>query len=198
MNTILESLIGWITTYSLNIILSFVVIFLHIFLRKVVAPKIDKYVEDGHLKEEVSSRANNTLGLFSSVISITIILFVWGFDFKGLLTLSASLLAITGVALFASWSVLSNVTAFFLLLVNKSYHRGDFVRIINIDNYVEGYISEINMFSTKLISENREIIIYPNNLLVAYPIIVNPKDRYSVVGKITEFTADSVEKKIIA
>jgi len=191
MNTTLESLIEWVITYNLNIILSLLVILLHVFLRKAAAPKIDKYVEDGHLKEEVSNRANSTLSLFSSIISITIILFVWGFDFKGLLTLSASLLAITGVALFASWSVLSNVTAFFLLLANKSYRRGDFVRIINIDNYVEGYISEINLFSTKLISENREIIIYPNNLLVAFPIIINPKDRFTVVGKITDFTVNS-------
>ncbi|MCW9056802.1 MAG: mechanosensitive ion channel family protein, partial [Gammaproteobacteria bacterium] len=74
------------------------------------------------------------------------------------------------------------------LLANRAYRRGDFIRVINIDNYIEGYISEINLFNTKLISENREVIIYPNNLLLALPTIINPKDRYSIVGKTTEFT----------
>jgi len=82
-----------------------------------------------------------------------------------------------------------------LLLANKSFRRGDFIRVINLDNYVEGYISEINLFNTKLISENREIIIYPNNLLVAFPTIINPKDRFSIVGKITDFNADSEQAK---
>ena len=193
MQVFLESIIEWIMQYKLNIALSIIIILLYLILRKMAAPRIEEYVEHGHLKHAVSERANATLGLFSIVLAIAIIMFIWGFDFKGLLTMSASLIALTGVALFASWSVLSNITAFFLLLANRSYRRGDFVRVINIDNYIEGYISEINLFNTKLISENREVIIYPNNLLVALPTIINPKDRYSVVGKTSEFKPVTTE-----
>jgi len=194
MSEIFNPILEWLYLYKLNVSLSVVIVVLYLTVRRVAAPKIEEYVEQGHLKEIVGDKANTTLSLFSFVISVVIILFIWGFDFKGLLTLSASILAITGVAMFASWSVLSNVTAFFLLLANKSFRRGDFIRVINLDNYVEGYISEINLFNTKLISENREIIIYPNNLLVAFPTIINPKDRFSIVGKISEFKED--ERKI--
>ncbi|MDH5766254.1 MAG: mechanosensitive ion channel family protein [Gammaproteobacteria bacterium] len=196
MNEVLNSLIEWLYQYKVNIGLSLIVVALHLIVRRIIAPKIDEYVEQGHLKGVVGDRANTTLSLFSFLISVIIILFVWGFDFKGLLTLSASILAITGVAMFASWSVLSNVTAFFLLLTSKSYRRGDFVRVINLDNYIEGYISEINLFNTRLISENREVIIYPNNLLVAFPTIINPKDRFSIVGKISDFNKDVDKEKI--
>ena len=196
MYEFLEPVLDWILLYKLNIVLSTLIIILYLLLRKMAAPRIEEYVEQGHLKTAVSERANATLGLFSIVVSAAIILFIWGFDFKGLLTMSASLIAITGVALFASWSVLSNITAFFLLLANRSYRRGDFVRVINVDNYIEGYISEINLFNTKLISENREVIIYPNNLLVALPTVINPKDRYSVVGKTVEFSAMTSKEDI--
>ena len=188
MQPILESLINWIFLYKLNLGLSIGIIILYLMLRRVATPKIEECVEQGHLKAIVSDKANATLRMFSITVAVVLTLFVWGYDFKGLLTLSASLIAITGVALFASWSLLSNITAFFLLLANRSYRRGDFIRVINIDNYIEGYISEINLFNTKLISENREVIIYPNNLLLALPTIINPKDRYSIVGKTTEFT----------
>lgn len=193
MNELLDALLAWAMAYKVNIVLSIFIVFIYLFIRRIATPKIEEYVEQGYLKDSVSDRANTILGLFSFVISVAIILFIWGFDFKGLLTLSASLLAITGVALFASWSVLSNITAFFLLLSNRSFRRGNFIRIINLDNYIEGYISEINLFNTKLISENREIIIYPNNLIVAYPTIINPKDRLSVIGKMSENTIPKKE-----
>ena len=35
-----------------------------------------------------------------------------------------------------------------------------------MDNYAEGHVSELNRFSTKLITESREVIIYPNNLVL--------------------------------
>jgi len=194
MNELLTAILEWLYAYKLNIGLSLVVVTLYLAVRRIAAPKIEEYVEQGHLKEIVGDKANTTLSLFSFVISVAIILFIWGFDFKGLLALSASILAITGVAMFASWSVLSNVTAFFLLLSNKAYRRGDFVRIINLDNYIEGYISEINLFNTKLISENREVIIFPNNLLLALPTIINPKDRFSIVGKISDFKVEEIKQ----
>ena len=111
------------------------------------------------------------------------------------MTMSAGLLALLGVSLFASWSILSNVTAFFLLIFHKSYKRGNFIRIIIGENYVEGYISEINLFNTKLISEDKEIIVYPNILLMSHPAIINPRSRYSVVGKVVEFSDKDTPNK---
>ncbi|MEO7781150.1 MAG: mechanosensitive ion channel domain-containing protein, partial [Candidatus Nitrotoga sp.] len=91
-----------------------------------------------------------------------------------------------GVALFASWSLLSNVTAYFILLSQPSFQRGNYIRIIDVDNSVEGYIAELNLFSTKLLTENREIIVYPNNLLLVRPTVVNPKNRLSGIGKLPQ------------
>lgn len=187
MQSHFESLLQWLLVYKINIILSIVIIVIYSILRRVVIPKIENYIERDHLKYETLKNAVFSVNLFSGLITFALILFIWGFDLKGLLALSTGLVAITGVALFASWSLLSNVTAFFLLLAHHSYRRGNFVRIIEQDNFIEGYISEINLFNTKLISENREVIIYPNNLLIARPIMINPKSRYAPIGKIQEF-----------
>lgn len=51
------------------------------------------------------------------------------------------------------------------------------------DNYIEGYISEINLFNTKLITEDKEFVVYPNTLLILKPAIINPRERYNSVGK---------------
>ena len=187
MQALFESLTSWLLSYKINIVLSTLIIISYLFLRRVAIPKIEHYVEYGRFKTEALVKASATLNWLSGTMSLALIFFIWGFDFKELLALSTGLIALTGAALFASWSILSNITAFFLLLIHRSYRRGNFLRIIDADNYVEGYISEINLFNTKLVSESREIIIYPNNLLIARPTVINPKNRFSVVGKTSEF-----------
>jgi small-conductance mechanosensitive channel len=178
-----------LSQYKINLLFSILVLGLYFFLHGLVIPKLEVLVNQGSLKNNALRKAVALFRLLYGVISIAIILFFWGFDFQWLLALSSGIIAITGVALFASWSILSNITAFFILLVHQSYKRGTFIRIIEADNYVEGTIMEINIFNTTLLSDNREYIIYPNNLLIARPTVINPKAHFSTIGKIQEFVA---------
>jgi small-conductance mechanosensitive channel len=178
-----EYILTWLETYSFNLTLTSIVVGFYFLFRVLVAPVIRRHARKGKLKQEVVGKALSTVNVLLGIGAFSITLIVWGFDFRGLLTLSASLLAVTGVAMFAAWSVLSNITAFFILLAHQSFKRGSFVRVIDADNYIEGYISEINLFNTKLISESREVVIYPNNLLLSRPMVLNPRVHYDTYGK---------------
>jgi len=70
-----------------------------------------------------------------------------------------------------------------VLVFHEPYKRGNFIRVIAGDNYLEGYISEINLFNTKLITEEKEVIVYPNIQLMSNPALINPRTRYKVIGK---------------
>ncbi|HCA76603.1 MAG TPA: mechanosensitive ion channel protein MscS, partial [Alteromonas sp.] len=98
------------------------------------------------------------------------------------------------VALFASWSLLSNITSYFVLLFQNSYTKGNFIRIIDGDNYMEGYIADINLFTTRLITKDDEEIAYPNNLVLTRPVIINPKQHWQGIGKSTDKHVDSEPK----
>ena len=186
--------LDWLSSYQLNLYLTLMVLSVYFAFRSFAGKRIRKQAKQGRLKLDATTKALSALNILLGVGAVATLLIVWGFDFKGLLTLSASIVAVTGVALFAGWSVLSNVTAFFILLAQSSFRRGNFIRVIDIDNYIEGYVSEINLFNTKLISENREVIIYPNNLLVARPMFVNPRNRLTVIGKTDEDKIDKTDE----
>ncbi|MBL1142194.1 MAG: mechanosensitive ion channel [Proteobacteria bacterium] len=191
-----NSFINWFLQYELNVLLTTIIIIIYFIFRRIVNPKIEEYIDRDHLKNETLKSALFSVSIFSWLITLSFILFIWGFNFKSLLALSTGLLAVTGVALFANWSILSNVTAFFILLVHKSYKRGNFIRVIDLDNYIEGYIAEIGLFNTKLITVDRETIVFPNNLLIAKPSIINAKTRYNKVGKTEDFKSLNPEKNI--
>ncbi len=187
MQPFLEQILYWLSLYKVNVVLSLFILLLYVVLQRMAIPRLEAMVEQGSLKNKVLKQSVAVFRLLNGVVVLVLILFIWGFDFQWLLAASSGIIALTGVALFASWSILSNITAFFILLSHQSYKRGTFIRILEADNYVEGVISDINLFNTRLISDNREYIIYPNNLLIARPTMINPKIHYSGVGKIQEF-----------
>lgn len=193
---VIQHFLESVSTYQTAIAITLVIIIVQFFLVKSAIPIIEKKVVNSNLKLDVFLKAKKSLVLITVILSLSLITLVWGFGFRGLMTVSASLIALLGVSLFAGWSILSNVTAFFFLIFHKSYSRGSFVRVILGENYIEGYISEINLFNTKLITEDKEIIIYPNTLFLLNPVIINSKKRYSAVGKISEFMASESHREL--
>ena len=182
----LDNFTDWLGLYRLNLALTLLVVLGYLAARKIALPRIERYVVATRLKDEAYQQARIALTVLSILIAAALVLFIWGFDFRSLLALSAGLIALTGAALFASWSILSNVTCFFLLLLNPSFQRGNVIRVFDADNFIEGTIAEINLFNTRLITEDRQTVIYPNNLLLARPIIINPRARFASVGKTEE------------
>jgi small-conductance mechanosensitive channel len=191
LQAVLSSFINILLQYKLNIALTVLIVVANSLLIKGMIPVVRRYTRSSRLKPNALEKARISIRMVTNIISIILILFVWGFDFNGLMTMSVGLIALLGVSLFASWSILSNVTAFFLLVFHESYKRGNFIRVIAGDNYLEGYISEINLFNTKLITEDKEVIVYPNILLMSNPALINPRTRYKVIGKISAFETET-------
>lgn len=78
----------------------------------------------------------------------------------------SSIFAVLGVALFAQWSILSNLTASVLIFFVFPYRIGDRVKVSDKDDDVSGVIIDITMFHVLLRHENGNIITYPNNLML--------------------------------
>ena len=122
-------------------------------IAKKAAPKRAKYV---------AKICNLALGM----VSIVALFFIWGIDYHSILLFGSSILAITGVALFAQWSILSNLTASVVIFFNYPARIGDSIRILDGDNTIEGTIVDINMFQVLLEDKERNLINFPNNLLI--------------------------------
>ncbi|MFT6084968.1 MAG: small-conductance mechanosensitive channel [Glaciecola sp.] len=181
---IISNFITWFDKYYITLLWSGGVIFLHMIIVKWTLPKIRKGVKISKLTEDSALKAFNIMRIIIGTMTVATLLIVWGIDFSGLLLISTSLITITGVALFANWSLLSNITAYFILLFQPSYSRGNFIRILEGDNFVEGTISEVNLFNIKLITEDLDIIMYPNNILLTRLIMLNPKTKLQGFGKL--------------
>lgn len=176
-----QQLLQHLSPVTLQLIISFFVLVLYFIISRRIMPLLYQVIAASRLKAEMNKRAAVVIHILLVLVLIVVLSVVWGVDIRGLLVLASSMIAVIGVALFAAWSLLSNITAFFILLGQKAFAEGMEIRVVDGGNYLEGRIVEINLFSTVLRTKDNEQVVYPNNLLISRPVVVFPKKARKVV-----------------
>lgn len=100
------------------------------------------------------------------IISLTALLMIWGVDQSELIFFISSALTVMGIALFAQWSILSNITSGIIIYLNHSVKIGDTISIIDKDYDIEGRVSAIGIFFLTLKTIEGDEITIPCNLFV--------------------------------
>ncbi len=114
------------------------------------------------------------------ILFILFSLFVWGVDFREVSIVFSSVFAIIGVAMFAQWSILSNITAGVILFFTFPFKIGDRIRVLDKDFLLDLTILDIKAFYLLLENDEGENITYPNNLLLQKGVIIlNQKDLHT-------------------
>ncbi|MFM2091482.1 MAG: hypothetical protein RLZZ127_1971 [Planctomycetota bacterium] len=113
--------------------------------------------------------------IFKTAIFLILALLIVGIELSDIPAYVGSFLTVVGVACFASWSVLSNVTAGVILFWTKDLHAGDRVRIGSGDAAVEGRIVEFRLWTMVLRRDDGCIILCPNNRCFQEPVTVLEK-----------------------
>jgi len=120
--------------------------------------------------------------MIKKIINVLIIFFIamilisiWGVDTKNLLLALSSVFAIIGVAFFAQWSILSNITAGIVIFFSLQFKIGDKIKIHDKDFPIEATLKDIKTFYLYLETDEGEKITYPNNLILQKGISVIEK-----------------------
>ncbi|WP_052444595.1 mechanosensitive ion channel family protein [Flammeovirga sp. OC4] len=95
------------------------------------------------------------------VISILLILGVWEVNSEDLGIYLTSIFTIIGVAFFAQWSHLSNITAGVIIFLTSPLKIGDQIHIYEGDG-IQGAITDIGLFFTTIITEKNQRLMLTN------------------------------------
>ncbi|TDT45068.1 mechanosensitive ion channel-like protein [Maribacter spongiicola] len=114
-----------------------------------------------------------------TIIAMVALTLVWSVNYRDLGVMLSSVFAVIGVALFAQWSILSNITAGVIIFFSFPFKIGNTIRILDkelldpnntdLDQFV---IEDIRAFHLHLRRNNGEILTYPNNLLLQKGVIL--------------------------
>lgn len=166
----LENTFTYIDKNVFQLSLTAIVIILFFVFRSLLRKLVRKHAQFHEMARSRELYVNKLINLVLFIFFASLAGIIWGVSFRGLSIYFASIFTIIGVALFASWSILSNLTASVILFFFFPYRIGDKIKIIDGDNSVEGKIMDITLFYLRLETEDKELYSYPNNVALQKPI----------------------------
>ncbi|WP_283787265.1 mechanosensitive ion channel domain-containing protein [Bermanella sp. WJH001] len=154
----------------------------------VLSNAIENWIERHGRRRNVSNERifyiQKIIKLVGFLLLLIVAAAVFGFNYSEFSFIVSSVFAVVGVALFAQWSILSNVTASIIIFFFFPYRVGDKVRITDEKEHLEGDIIEITLFHLILRRECGDILTYPNSLVFQKAIIIHPKTKNAPVKEI--------------
>ena len=103
-------------------------------------------------------------------LALLLLASVWGFK-QNLVVFASSVFALVGVALFASWSMLSNTTASLMIFFTAPFRMHDRIRMLEGDNSVTGKVRHLGLIYVTLEDEEGHQYLIPNNILLQRTVI---------------------------
>jgi small-conductance mechanosensitive channel len=152
--------------YTRETIATGVVFVIIIVLRIVTTKLVRRYAKSSQTIERRTNLVIKYMHLFINILAIVALTIVWGVQTRDIFIALSSIATVVGVAMFAQWSILSNITAGIILFFSFPFKIGDTIRIHDKDFPIEAEIEDISAFHVYLSTKDGEKIIYPNNLLL--------------------------------
>jgi len=143
-----------------------------IFSRLIVSKLVRSFVKKSLTIEKRTRLVLKYIHLLMNSIAIIALVIIWGVQTKDIFIVLSSFATVAGVAMFAQWSILSNITSGIILFFSFPFKIGDFIFIHDKDFPIEAKIEDIGAFHVYLKTKKGEIIVYPNNLMLQIGITI--------------------------
>jgi small-conductance mechanosensitive channel len=165
---------NFIINHSSELIGSLITLLVLIILRFLSHKAVRKVGSISDLNEVRTRLVGKYLAFGYSILAVVALILIWGVNIKELGLILSSVFAVIGVALFAQWSILSNVTAGIILFFSFPFKIGDRIQILDKDLETSGnyIIEDIRAYHIHLRKENGQLVTYPNNLMLQKAVCV--------------------------
>ncbi|NIT13338.1 MAG: mechanosensitive ion channel [Candidatus Dadabacteria bacterium] len=154
-----------------RIIISIAVLLVVIVLIYLILLMVGSYGRSNKLHVKRTKYIIKLFSLFIIICYFVFLLVLWGINSQGILVFASTIFTVLGIALFATWSVLSNIVSSVIIFFGCPYRIGDYIKIVDSDNSLEGKITDINFYNVILEDINANIITYPNNIILQKAVI---------------------------
>ncbi len=169
---IMMSYTHFFNTYGNQIIATLVTLVVFAVFRLTINSIVAKFAKKSNFSEARSNLVKRYIDYLIWLLALIILISIWGIKREQLLLFLSSVLTVIGVAFFAQWSILSNITAGIIVFFSFPFRIGDRIKIMDKDYPIEAEITDIKSFYTLLKTTEGEEILLPNNLLLQKGIVI--------------------------
>lgn len=155
-----------LSNYTREIVASGILLIIMILSRFIVSKLVRSFAKRSQTIEKRTKLVLKYIHLIINIIGVIALIIIWGVETKDIFVAFSTIATVVGVAFFAQWSIVSNVTSGIILFFSEPFKIGNTIRIHDNEFPIEAEIEDIGAFYVYLKTIDGKKIIYPNNLLL--------------------------------
>ena len=144
---------------------------LFVILRWAVRRAISNYARTHRFAASRSAFTHRAVSVFGSLALLGVLALAWSINFHNFLAATGAVLATIGIGFFAGWSILSNVTASFIMIWRFPMHVGVRIGLITDKNFV-AEVKEFTPFFIILEDSDGNEVTLPNSLTLQQMFVI--------------------------
>ena len=149
----------------IQLIISIALLILYFYFRPSLFRLIEKFGQKNNLHSKKTTALVKTTNIVSFVGLVLALAIVWGYTVQSLYVASFGIFTLIGIAFFAVWSILSNITSGIIMFFKFPMGIGDKVDFMEIGG-ATGIVQDISLFHVILRRDDDSIIAIPNNVVM--------------------------------
>jgi len=149
-------------------ILTVLVIIIKLFAGKAVH-RILSRLDNDLKRKKITMRIINLFLLIFILIGLAAI---WNIDRSQFLVFITSLITVLGIAFFAQWSILSNITSSLILFFNHPVKIGQRIKVLDKEYEIEGKLIDISFYFLYLKTDADELVTIPTSVALQKTLII--------------------------
>lgn len=166
--------------YVAKIITTFVILILNPGSRYLVKKLIRKAALLGSKSDFRINQVSRLVSYFINGCCLITLAIIWGVDPKSVVVVFSSLFTIIGVAMFAQWSILSNITAGIIIYFSMPFRVGDEIEIYDKDMPVKGIVENVMTFTMHIRTGDGNLVVISNVIFLQKMLFIRRgKDLYN-------------------
>lgn len=132
--------------YKLQIIETLAVLAGYTFIHYITKIFANNSLKQTHLERGRRKMIIKSIHLLSFLTATILLSAIWGLKQNEIAVFVGTILTALGIAFFAQWSLLSNITSSLILYFNHPVKIEDTIKILDKDYPFEGEVSDLNCF----------------------------------------------------
>ena len=155
------------TEILLSIICVLILLSLNIFTRIL----IERFGSAQNLPRGQQKKLIRVIRFLTSVLLVIALMMIWGFQIKDMWLFGSTVLGLLGIAVFAAWSLLSNIFAAYVLFFSEPFGVGDTITYMDANNSVTGEVVDMTLFFVRVQMSDGGIANIPNNIALQKTVV---------------------------
>ena len=160
-----------------QLLLTFGILIVTVIIKLLSRKSVNRFLNRFDFDTKRKRIVNRIINLFLFIFVTVSIISIWNIDKKDLIVFLTSVVTVLGIAFFAQWSILSNITSSLILFFNHPLKIGQNIRVLDKEYDVEGKLVDISFFFMYIRNAEGYLITIPTSVALQKTMVTKEESK---------------------